>query len=150
MTITPDNPAEPAQDEGVSPRTAAALHEAMERLLAGRPQRTDGRLVKDNLWKEAGVSRATMNRAHRVMADWDTRVTECGGMTPGEARKNDELTQLRAKLADRTREWHPAEPSARRGGHSDRRPAPRQHPATPGTRPGRHPGHARHASNPPS
>jgi hypothetical protein len=104
MTITPDNPAEPAQDEGVSPRTAAALHEAMERLLAGRPQRTDGRLVKDNLWKEAGVSRATMNRAHRVMADWDTRVTECGGMTPGEARKNDELTQLRAKLADRTRE----------------------------------------------
>jgi hypothetical protein len=76
----------------------------MDRLLAGRPQHTDGRLVKDNLWKEAGVSRATMNRAHHVMADWNTRVTECGGMTPGEARKNDELTQLRAKLADRARE----------------------------------------------
>ena len=45
-----------------------------------------------------------MNRAHHVMADWDTRVTERGGMTPAEARKNDELTQLRAKLADRTRE----------------------------------------------
>jgi hypothetical protein len=104
VTITPDHSAEPVQDEGVSPRTAAALHEAMNRLLAGRPQRTDGRLVKDNLWKEAGVSRATMNRAHHVMVDWDTRVTECGGMTPGEARKNDELTQLRAKLADRTRE----------------------------------------------
>lgn len=88
----------------MSPRTAAALREAMDRLLAGRPQRTDGRLVKDNLWKEAGVSRATMNRAHRVMIDWDTRVTECGGMTRGEARKNDELTQLRAKLTDPTRE----------------------------------------------
>jgi hypothetical protein len=24
----------------------------MNRLLAGRPQRTDGRLVKDNLWKK--------------------------------------------------------------------------------------------------
>jgi hypothetical protein len=103
VTIIPDH-SEPVQDEGVSPRTAAALREAMDRLLAGRPQRTDGRLVKDNLWKEAGVSRATMNRAHRVMADWDARVTECAGMTPGEARKNDELTQLRAKLADRTRE----------------------------------------------
>jgi hypothetical protein len=52
VTITPDHSAEPVQDEGVSPRTAAALHEAMNRLLAGRPQRTDGRLVKDNLWKK--------------------------------------------------------------------------------------------------
>lgn len=104
MTITSDHSTEPVQDEGVSPRTAATLCEAMGRLLAGRPQHTDGRLVKDNLWKEAGVSRATMNRAHRVMVDWDTRVTECGGVTPGEARKNDELTQLRAKLTDRTRE----------------------------------------------
>jgi hypothetical protein len=32
----------------------------MDRLLAGRPQRTNGRLIKDNLWKEAGVS------AHRA------------------------------------------------------------------------------------
>jgi hypothetical protein len=39
-------------DEGVSPRTAASLREAMDRLLSGRPQRTDGRLVKDNLWKK--------------------------------------------------------------------------------------------------
>jgi hypothetical protein len=76
----------------------------MDRLLAGRPQRTDGRLIKDNLWKEAGISRATMNRASRIMADWDTRIAECGGLTPGEARKNDELDTLRAKLTERTRE----------------------------------------------
>jgi hypothetical protein len=31
----------------------------MDRLLAGRPQRTDGRLIKDNLWKEVDVSRVT-------------------------------------------------------------------------------------------
>lgn len=91
-------------DEGVSAAVAARLRDAMNRLLAGRPHRTDGRLIKDNLYKEAGVSRATMNRAHRVMAEWDRRVADCGGLTPGEARKHDELLELRAKLADKTRE----------------------------------------------
>ena len=76
----------------------------MERLLAGRPQRTDGRLIKDNLWKEADVSRATMNRAVQILAEWNSRVAECDGYTPREARKNDELTALQAKLADKTRE----------------------------------------------
>jgi hypothetical protein len=52
------NADEQTADEGVSARTAATLREAMNRLLAGRPQGTDGRLVKDNLWKEATVSRA--------------------------------------------------------------------------------------------
>ena len=104
MTITSDNTARPDQDAGVSARTATALREAMDRLLAGRPQRTDGRLIKDNLWKEAGISRATMNRASRIMADWDTRIAECGGLTPGEARKNHELDTLRTKLTERTRE----------------------------------------------
>ncbi|MFF3228937.1 hypothetical protein ACFYV7_39545 [Nocardia suismassiliense] len=61
-------------------------------------------MVKDNLWKEAKVSRATMNRATRIMAEWDTRVADCDGFTSGEARKNDELVTLRAKLADKTRE----------------------------------------------
>jgi hypothetical protein len=91
-------------DEGVSPRAAKRLREAMDRLLAGRPQRTDGRLIKDNLWKEAGLSRATMNRAIRILGEWNTRVAACGGLTPREARKNGELTTLRAKLADKTRE----------------------------------------------
>lgn len=53
---------------------------------------------------EAAVSRATMNRARLVIAEWDTEVAECDGLTPGEARKNDELTQLRTKLADKTAE----------------------------------------------
>jgi hypothetical protein len=39
------------------------LQAAMERLLAGKPTRTGGRLIKENLYKEAGVSRATMNPA---------------------------------------------------------------------------------------
>ena len=79
----------------MSPRAAKRLRDAMDRLLAGRPQRTDGRLIKDNLWKEADVSRATMNRATRILAEWNPRVAACDGFTPREARKHDELTTLR-------------------------------------------------------
>ncbi|MFI9255199.1 hypothetical protein [Streptomyces sp. NPDC053069] len=50
----------------VSADTVKALRAAMERLFAGRPTCTDGRLVKENLYRDAGVSRATMNRVHRI------------------------------------------------------------------------------------
>jgi hypothetical protein len=92
------------RDDGVSPSAAKRLRDAMDRLLAGRPQRTDGRLIKDNLRKEAGLSRATMNRAVQILAEWDSRVAQCGGFTPSEARKNDEVARLRKKLEDKTRE----------------------------------------------
>mgnify|MGYP000346569190 CR=1 FL=1 len=58
----------------VSPATEKKLRDAMQRLLAGHPKRTDGRLTKTNLHVEAGVSRATMNRAEGVIADWNTAV----------------------------------------------------------------------------
>ncbi len=83
---------------------AKRLRDAMDRLLVGRPQRTDGRLIKDNLWKEADVSRATMNRAAHILAEWNSRVAECEGFTPGEARKSDEITTLRTKLTNKIRE----------------------------------------------
>ena len=104
MSSVPEVADNEQHDEGVSPRTAERLREAMDRLLAGRPQRTDGRLIKDNLWKEADVSPATMNRAAGILAEWNTRIAACDAFTPGEARKNDQLTTLRARLADKTRE----------------------------------------------
>lgn len=58
----------------VSPATEKKLRNAMERLLSGQPTRTDGRLTKTNLHIEAGISRATMNRATAVMTDWDAAV----------------------------------------------------------------------------
>lgn len=58
----------------VSPETEKKLRDAMQRLLAGRSKRTDGRLTKANLHVEAGVSRATMNRADAVIADWNSAV----------------------------------------------------------------------------
>lgn len=104
MTTIPESAEAAEPEEGVSAGTAKRLREAMDRLMAGRPQLTDGRLIKDNLWKEANVSRATMNRATQIMSEWDARVAACEGFTPGEARKNDEITTLRAALADKTRE----------------------------------------------
>lgn len=58
----------------VSPATEKKLRDAMQRLLSGQPKRTDGRLTKANLHAEAGVSRATMNRADAIIADWNTAV----------------------------------------------------------------------------
>lgn len=52
------------------------IRAAMERLLNGDAQHTDGRLTKTNLAVEAGVGRATLYRQHDLMAEWARRVTE--------------------------------------------------------------------------
>ena len=69
----------------VSPATEKKLRDAMERLLAGKSKRTDGRLTKANLHIEAGVSRATMNRATEVIADWNASVGAPGPSARGRA-----------------------------------------------------------------
>jgi hypothetical protein len=57
----------------VSKATEQALRDAMERLLAGRAVKTDGRLTVVNLAIEAGVGRATANRAVELLADYRRR-----------------------------------------------------------------------------
>ncbi|MFE0695683.1 hypothetical protein [Streptomyces sp. NPDC058869] len=87
----------------VSPQTEQALREAMERLFSGQPTRTDGKLTKNNLWREAGVSRATMNRATDLLSEWDSRVTQ----SPASARQqhhDDELAETRRKLRESQQE----------------------------------------------
>lgn len=91
-------------EDGVSAETAKALRAAMLRLFASKPQRTDGRLTKENLWREAEVSRATMNRAQPILAEWDARIAETGKTTTGETRRDAEISRLRTKLADKTRQ----------------------------------------------
>lgn len=59
---------------GVSAKTAAALEQAMQRLLDGAPVRTDGTLPVANLAREAGVSRATANRATLVLTRFRTHL----------------------------------------------------------------------------
>ncbi len=77
----------------VSPATEKKLRDAMQRLLAGQPKRTDGRLTKANLHTEAGVSRATMNRAEAVIADWDSAV---GAQA---APRDSQIVELRETVA---------------------------------------------------
>lgn len=81
-------------DGQVSAASESKLRNAMARLLNGRAQRTDGRLTKDNLWKEASVSRATMNRAATLIAEWDRAV----GGTP--QPRNAQIEALRTDLAE--------------------------------------------------
>jgi hypothetical protein len=83
---------------GVKPSTETALRAAADRLLAGAPTCTDGRLIKDNLWKEAGVSRATMNRAAAVLAEWDERVSAAASHADA-CRHASALAETKAALA---------------------------------------------------
>lgn len=81
----------------VSPRTEQALRAAMERLLTGRPTHTDGKLTKNNLWREAGVSRATMNRATAVTAEWEARIS-ASPASQRDQEQTDAIAALRRQL----------------------------------------------------
>ncbi len=54
----------------ISQKTEGALRSAMKRLLEGTSVHTDGRLTIANLAREAGVSRATANRATVVLGEF--------------------------------------------------------------------------------
>ncbi|RKE05024.1 hypothetical protein [Streptomyces sp. TLI_171] len=87
----------------VTPATERALREAMERLLAGRPERTDGKLTKNNLWREAGLSRATMNRATNLLAEWDSRIAASpAGLA--QRRRDEQIIDLTRRLQRSDRE----------------------------------------------
>lgn len=73
------------------------LREAMDRLLTGAPLRTDGRLIKANLYREAEVSRATMNRATAVLEEWNRRVD-------GTQPRDKEVENLKRQLTERRAE----------------------------------------------
>ncbi|MCX5003771.1 hypothetical protein OHB05_14180 [Streptomyces sp. NBC_00638] len=91
-------------DTRVSAKTERKLRDAMDRLLAGKPQHSDGRLTKNNLAQEAGVSSATMFRAKAVLAVWDTHIDTHGSLTAGEARRDADIADLRRQLTAAKRE----------------------------------------------
>lgn len=80
-------------------RSEQALRNAMDRLFAGQPQRTDGRLIKNNLFKEAGVSRATMNRATSILADWDAQINAQPNHNTTTTAQDQLISKLRSDLA---------------------------------------------------
>ncbi|MFB6877875.1 hypothetical protein [Streptomyces sp. NPDC056323] len=84
----------------VSAATATKLQEAMQRLLADEPIRTDGALTKENLAREAGVSHATVHRAENNLAEWHAEVPRQVLRTPGEVRRDEDIDDLRRQLRE--------------------------------------------------
>jgi len=89
----------------VGAATEQALREAMGRLLDGCPRMADGRLTVVNLAIEAGVSRATANRAFEVLEAFRQAVAEsrarCSAMDQptGTARAEQERRAIENVLA---------------------------------------------------
>lgn len=83
------------------------IRQAMERLLTGAAEHTDGRLTRTNLALEAGIGRATLYRQPDLLAEWIRRVdesdtTECS--QPGNAATIVRLTRQLEKERTRRRE----------------------------------------------
>ena len=83
----------------VSPATADALEEAIQRLLEGRLARTDGALTIANLAREAGVSRATANRAADVLARFRDHLDQADGEDPPSTLRG-KIRSLTAQVAE--------------------------------------------------
>lgn len=78
--------------------TDTALRAAMDRLIAGRPRCTDGKLTISNLAREAGVGRATANRATKVLAEFRAAIVRQQDRQQGPAALRARLRQLEAEL----------------------------------------------------
>jgi hypothetical protein len=89
----------------VSPPAAAALEDAMRRLLDGQPQRTDGALTVANLAREAGVSRATANRATEILARFRSHTSTQAGQDDVPATLRERIRHLETEVRElRSRE----------------------------------------------
>jgi len=84
----------------VSPATETKLRAAMQRLLDGTPQRTDGALTKENLAREAAVSHATVHRAETILQEWNARAGQPPAPATRDIPGDDIITGLRAALRD--------------------------------------------------
>lgn len=81
----------------VSQKTEDALRAAMKLLLEGASEHTDGRLSVANLAREAGVSRATANRATAVLAEF--RAAEARFRSGSVAGLKARIRELEAELS---------------------------------------------------
>ena len=80
----------------ISQKTEDALRAAMMRLLEGTSVHTDGCLTVANLAREAGVSRATANRATAVLAEF--RAAEARFRSGSVAGLKERIRELEADL----------------------------------------------------
>ena len=87
----------------VSQKTEDALRAAMMRLLEGTSVHTDGCLTVANLAREAGVSRATANRATAVLAEF--RAAEARFRSGSVAGLKERIRELEAELRTLDASW---------------------------------------------
>ncbi|MCT2253091.1 hypothetical protein M3G46_11105 [Corynebacterium sanguinis] len=76
------------------------LQEALNRLLAGQPRHTDGKLTKANLACEAQVSPATLSRTKSVIEAWNKRVADTTPRNPEAEKLREELASKKARIRD--------------------------------------------------
>jgi len=84
----------------VSAATETKLRAAMQRLLNGTSQHTDGALTKENLAREAAVSHATVHRAETILQEWNSRAGQPPAPATPDVPGDDIITGLRAALRD--------------------------------------------------
>lgn len=77
----------------VSTSTKRALREALARLVSGNACRSDGRLTVADLAREAGVSRATANRAPAILTELRETAELCRLEKPRSAQIDAEREQ---------------------------------------------------------
>lgn len=87
----------------VKKSTAEALRAAMQRLLGGKPLHTDGSLIWNNVWREAGVSRATAGRAEDIIEEWKTKLRERAADGNVEPTPTEAIRELERKLEEKAR-----------------------------------------------
>jgi DNA-binding MurR/RpiR family transcriptional regulator len=90
----------------VTPAVQAALIQAMDRLLAGEPQRSDGSLTVASLAREAGISRATAHRATEALEAFRQRVDERTSGPDVPATLREHIRKLQGELREARRARH--------------------------------------------
>jgi DNA-binding IclR family transcriptional regulator len=98
----------------VTPAVHAALIQAMDRLLAGEPQHSDGSLTVASLAREAGISRATAYRATEALEAFRQRVDERTSGPDVPATLRERIRELQGELREARRARHEEIPDLRR------------------------------------
>ncbi|MCX4869539.1 hypothetical protein OIC43_42565 [Streptomyces sp. NBC_00825] len=90
----------------VTPAVHTVLLQAMDRLLAGTPQHSDGSLTVAALAREAGISRASAYRADDVLELFRQRIDERSSGPDVPATLRERICELQGEVREARRARH--------------------------------------------